>query len=64
MQVGRIDEVDLVDAHDRLDPHPLGFDEEAVDQVRLEVRLGGAGHDHELIDVGDEDLLPRLCSCG
>ena len=61
-QIGRLDEVDLVDAQDRLDPHPLGFDQEAIDQVGLEIRLGGAGHDDELIDVGDQNLLPRFAA--
>ena len=36
----------------------LGRDQKAVDQVRLEVRLGGAGDDHDLIDVGDQHVLP------
>ena len=59
-QVGRLDEVDLVDADQRLDPDPLGFDQEAVDQVRLERRLGGAGHDQQLIDVGHQHVLPAF----
>ena len=36
----------------------LGFDQKAVDQVRLESRLGGAGDDQQLIDVGDQHVLP------
>ena len=53
----RIDEVDLVDADDGPDAAFFGGHEHAVDQVRLQPRLGGAGDDQQLIDVGDEDLL-------
>ena len=57
LQVGPLDQVDLVDAHQRRDPGLLGGDEEAVDQVRLEVRFGRAADHHELIDVDDDDVL-------
>ena len=36
----------------------VGADQKAIDQIRLEVRLGGAGDDQQLIDVGDDHVLP------
>ena len=58
LQVGRVGQVDLVDADQR--PHaPLfGRHQQAVDQVRLQPGLGHAGDDRQLIDVGHQDLLP------
>ena len=35
----------------------LGRDQHPVDQIRLQPRLGGTGHDQHLIDVGHQKLL-------
>ena len=39
-------------------PALVGADQKAIDQIRLEIRLGRAADDQQLIDVGDDDLLP------
>ena len=33
-------------------------DQQAVDQVRLQPRFGGAGNDQQLVDVGHQHVLP------
>src|SRR5262245_38911976 len=59
-EIGRINEIDLVDADDGLDLHPLGFDQKAINQIRFQFWLGGAGYDQQLIDIRHEDLLPAF----
>ncbi len=61
-QIGRLDEIDLVDANDGANAALLGGDEQAVDQVRLHSRLGRARDDDKLIDVGDQHVLPTAAS--
>ena len=36
----------------------FGGDQQPVDQVRLQPRLGRAGDDQQLVDVGDRDVPP------
>ena len=57
-QIGRLDEIDLVDADDRTNAALLGRDKQAIDEIRLQARFGGARDDHELIDVRNEHMLP------
>ena len=60
----RVDEVGLVQAEDRRDAALLGAGEVAVDQVRLQVRLDQRHDDDDLIDVGDQDVLPPREAAG
>ena len=39
-------------------PRLLGRDQKAIDEIRLQPRLGGAGDDDQLVDVGHEHVLP------
>ena len=58
MQAGGLDQIDLVDANQWADAPFFGGDQQTIDQMGLQPRLGGAGNDGQLIDVGDQDLLP------
>ena len=53
-QFGRIEQIDLVDTQNRRDLPLFGADQKPVDQDGLEV-VGG-DDDHELIDVGDDQV--------
>ncbi len=52
-----IDQVRLVDADDPLNSSGLAADEEAIDQRRLERRIGGGGDNNRLIDIGGDDQV-------
>ena len=56
-QIGRLDEIDLVDADDRPNLGTLGGHEQPVDQVRFDAWLCRARHDDQLVDVRDQHML-------
>jgi hypothetical protein len=58
LPVGGVDEVGLVEANQRRDAALLGAGEIAIDQVRFQIRLDQRHDDDDLIDVGDQDMLP------
>jgi len=60
LQLGEIDEIDLVDTDNRTDFRLLRRDEHPVDQIRLEIRLRRAGNDQNLVDIGNENMFAVL----
>ena len=58
LEVGRLHEVNLVDAKDGADAVAFRFDQHPVDEVRLEGRFSGARDDNHLVDVGHQHVLP------
>src|SRR5262245_56699309 len=56
--LGRIDEIDCVEAQHRLNAPLGGAGQIAVDQVGLQIGLGKGDDDDDLIDVGDEHMFP------
>ena len=52
-----VNQVDFIDEDDRLDTALFGGNQDAVDQIRLQPRLGGTGDDEDLVDVGYDDVL-------
>ena len=59
-----VHQVGLVQADDRRDAALLGTGQVAVDQVRLQLRLDQGHDDHDLVDVGDQDVLPAARGTG
>ena len=57
LQVGRVDQIDLVDADDRSYSPFLRSDQESIDQVWLNGWLGGATDDQQLVDIRHQDML-------
>ena len=58
LQANRVGQVDFVDEDNRLDPGFLGRHQQAVDEVGLKRRLGGAGDDEQLVHIGHDDVFP------
>src|SRR6266436_9635823 len=58
------DQIRFVQTNDRSNSALGGTDEIAVDQVRLEVRLNQRHDDNDLIDVGDNNVLPATGGAG
>src|SRR5690606_15286934 len=57
LNIGRVHQIELIEADHRTDVILLGGQQIAIDQRRFESRLGTAGHDQQVIDIGDNHML-------
>ena len=64
LQPDRVDQVALVDAEDGLHASLVRADQQAIDKIRLERRIGGRRDNQGLVDVGGNDLLFPFCAAG